>query len=297
MQRKAPFVYILMLLSLSSVLANAAEITGTAVAPNTLTLTQNTSGTFDAELTSISGSVPPHPHASPSISYCSSWVIHNDGTVSCSATATFLLTPGRNYSTSPLTSAVTGSVTVSIDPNVPCVAPNNVYTIDEVFTSNSGSGVDFGNGLLTVTQSVTVTVTCNNTALQGCSHGFWMNHAQVWPSAYAGDPEIGSVFTMDAAYAAISHKKFSEALAFTGGPTLVDMAGILMRDAVAGVLNAADPTINYPISTPAGVISDVNAALANGASASTVTAGRNILEAEKNILSGYNEGTCPYNTD
>jgi hypothetical protein len=102
---------------------------------------------------------------------------------------------------------------------------------------------------------------------------------------------------MGPAYAAISNKKFSEALAFAGGPSLVDMAGILMRDAVAAVLNAADPTINYPIGTPAAVISDVNAALANGASAATVTAGRNILESEKNILSAYNEGSCPYNTE
>jgi hypothetical protein len=102
---------------------------------------------------------------------------------------------------------------------------------------------------------------------------------------------------MGPAYAAISNKKFSEALAFTGGPSLVDMAGILMRDAVAAVLNASDPTINYPIGTPAGVISDVNTALANGASAATVTAGRNILEAQKNILSAYNEGSCPYSTE
>jgi hypothetical protein len=297
MRCKAPFAYILMLLVLTSVLAKAAEITGTAVAPSTLTLTQNTNGTFDAEITSISGSVPKNAHASPSISYCSSWAIHSDGTVSCSATSNFLLTPGRNYTTSPLSSAIAGTVSVSVDPGTPCTAPNNVYTINEVFTSNAGSGVDFSGDSLTVTQVVTVTVTCNNATPQGCSHGFWKNHAQVWPSAYSSDPEIGSVFTMGPAYAAISNKKFSEALAFTGGPSLVDMAGILMRDAVAAVLNASDPTINYPIGTPAGVISDVNTALANGAAAATVTAGRNILEAQKNILSAYNEGSCPYSTE
>jgi hypothetical protein len=196
-----------------------------------------------------------------------------------------------------LTSALSGTVTVSVDPDVPCAEPNNVYTINEVFTSNAGSGVDFGGGVLSVTQVVTVTVTCTNATLQGCSHGFWRNHAQVWPVAYSSDPELGTVFTMGPAYSAISNKKFSEALAFTGGPTLVDMARILMRDAVAAVLNAADASINYPIGTPSDVITQVNTALANGASAPTQTEGRNILEAEKNILSAYNEGICPYNTD
>jgi len=53
-----------------------------------------------------------------------------------------------------------------------------------------------------------------------------------------------------------------QALSFKGGSGNTAAARILLRSAVAALLNAAHPSINYP-RTPAGVIADVNAALAS----------------------------------
>jgi hypothetical protein len=54
-----------------------------------------------------------------------------------------------------------------------------------------------------------------------------------------------------------------DALSFNGGPTVSDAAQILLRQAVAALLSAANPSVDYPLST-AQITSQVNTALATG---------------------------------
>ena len=66
-----------------------------------------------------------------------------------------------------------------------------------------------------------------------------------------------------------------------GGATLAEKAIILLRQAIAGVLNASDPDINYQFS-PASVIAAVNAALAAG-DADDMETLKDILEANNEL--------------
>jgi hypothetical protein len=92
---------------------------------------------------------------------------------------------------------------------------------------------------------------------EGCTPGFWKNH----PEAYAGTgysptTTLGSVFTgLPPAYASLT---FDEALDLTGGGL-----DALLRQAVAALLNASSPNVDYPLSA-AEVISLTNAAIASG---------------------------------
>jgi hypothetical protein len=74
------------------------------------------------------------------------------------------------------------------------------------------------------------------------------------------------------------------ALDLPGGSGLKGAEGILLRSAVAALLNAAHPDINYPLTTPE-VINQVNAALA--------TDNRGATLALATTLDGYNNLGCP----
>jgi hypothetical protein len=71
------------------------------------------------------------------------------------------------------------------------------------------------------------------------------------------------------------------ALSYPGGPGVAGGERILLKQAVAAVLNAAHPDINYPLGDdPAAIVAVVNAALAaNSRSGDTTLAG---------TLDGYN---------
>jgi hypothetical protein len=85
------------------------------------------------------------------------------------------------------------------------------------------------------------------------------------------------------AYSSLANVTFDQALNFGGGPTLLDAAKILMRQAVAAVLNAASG-FGYPL-TVQQVINEVNTALA---SCDRVTI---LTEAKR--LDRFNNLTCP----
>ena len=76
------------------------------------------------------------------------------------------------------------------------------------------------------------------------------------------------------------------ALSFQGGTALADAARLLLHHAVAALLNASHPGVDYP-RTPASIIADVNAALASG-SRSTMLALKNQLDSDNNL-------GCPLN--
>ncbi len=97
---------------------------------------------------------------------------------------------------------------------------------------------------------------------QGCSPGYWKNHAASWlPTGYSTGQTVASVFSAGA-YPALAGSSLSVALSFGGGPGLDGAAQILLRAGVAALLNSAHPGVSYPL-TGAEVVAEVNLALAS----------------------------------
>jgi hypothetical protein len=86
-----------------------------------------------------------------------------------------------------------------------------------------------------------------------------------------------------------------DALNYQGGNGTTGAAQILLRAAVAALLNAANPNVDYP-RTVAEVIADVNAALASG-DRSVILALATALDADNNLGCPLNGGAqTPTNT-
>jgi hypothetical protein len=77
-----------------------------------------------------------------------------------------------------------------------------------------------------------------------------------------------------------------DALNYQGGNGVTGGARILLRAAVAALLNASNPSVGYVL-TSSQVIAQVNAALASG--------NRNTLLALASRLDNYNNAGCPLN--
>jgi len=96
---------------------------------------------------------------------------------------------------------------------------------------------------------------------QGCSPGYWKNHAASWPATgYATGSTVGSLFTASA-WPAVDGSTLLAALDFGGGPGAEGAARNLLRAGVAALLNAAHPAVDYPMTSNA-LLDAVNAALA-----------------------------------
>jgi hypothetical protein len=93
------------------------------------------------------------------------------------------------------------------------------------------------------------------------------------------------VFDLPDAYG-LDDTSLLDALSFRGGPTDAAAARILLRQAVAALLNASNPDVEYTMTT-AEIIADVNAALASGDRAT-------MLELASELDSLNNLG-CPLN--
>jgi hypothetical protein len=143
-------------------------------------------------------------------------------------------------------------------------------------TPNSGAVIVFYNSLIPP-------------VLQGCTPGYWKNHEASWAATgYTRSQTIASVFggASAANYASLGSQSLSAGLSFGGGSTLQGGAQILFRAAIAAVLNAAHPGVNYPL-TAAQIIADVNTALA--------TNNRATLIALATTLDNLNNAGCPLN--
>ncbi len=287
-----------MLLSALTGTVWGADITSVSVTSTTITLTQGTTtnNAFTARINSISGSVPPHPHNPAIITYCSEWTSHSDGSVACDTYSNFALTNGRNYSLFAVTSSdnLSSGVTINVDADAPC---NVIYTVPEAFTSAGGNGVDFGNGVLQVTDNVYVTVACSSPAgYQGCSAGYWRNHTGSWPTGYMASTKVSDVFSSAgiSPYAALGGQTLEYTLQHPGGgSTLAGKANVLLFQAIAGVLNAATSAINYSIEPASAIVNDVNNALDNA----RVQNDGSILTTLGTTLDGYNNLGAPVCAD
>ena len=88
----------------------------------------------------------------------------------------------------------------------------------------------------------------------GCTPGFWKNHTDVW-QGYSPTDTIGSVFS--SAPAPFASMTLLEGLSLQGGPGVSGAIEILLRAAIAMVLN------EYP-DYPANKIARTNAAMDSG---------------------------------
>ncbi len=93
---------------------------------------------------------------------------------------------------------------------------------------------------------------------EGNTPGFWKRHQELWVT-YIPSQTLDSVFIIPAVYE-VGSNTLIEALGFGGGGGLPGAARILMRAAVAALLNAAHPEVNYPLSETE-IINQVNNAL------------------------------------
>jgi hypothetical protein len=110
---------------------------------------------------------------------------------------------------------------------------------------------------LTLAQVSTASAACS---LEGLTPGFWKNHTVAWaPTGYSPSQTLGSVFTNSSEYG-LGGVTLLAALSFGGGSGDIGAAKILLRAAVAAILNAQSPDIDYEY-LPADVIGWTNAAL------------------------------------
>ena len=143
------------------------------------------------------------------------------------------------------------------------------------FTTSSGTdltGNDFGN--------------FEPPVFEGCTPGYWKvpQHHDSWvATGFAPDDTLESVFDVPDSLG-LDDTTLVEALSFTGGKGTPGAAEILLRAAVAAVLNAAHPDVSYEF-TLVDVIADVNAALASGHRATMLA-----LAAELDLA---NNAGCP----
>ena len=125
------------------------------------------------------------------------------------------------------------------------------------------------------------------TGTQGCTPGYWKNHTDSWTDTkYAPTDTVGSVFTLPADLSSFSGETLLAALDGAGGPDLNGATEILLRAAVAGLLNATDANVQFS-SGNALIIKHVNAALA--------TENRDTILALATRLDNKNNGAggCP----
>jgi len=120
---------------------------------------------------------------------------------------------------------------------------------------------------------------------EGCGHGYWKNHESEWePTGYAPEDLVGGIFTIPADLDELADDTLADALAYAGGNGVIGAARILLRHAVAGLLNAAHPEVDYPRSVDE-IVSAVNAALASG--------DRRTILACKEEVDQHNSRGCP----
>ena len=94
---------------------------------------------------------------------------------------------------------------------------------------------------------------------EGCTPGYWKNHEEAWVT-YTPTQTVDSVFT--GADPSLGSATLLEALSFQGGDDLVGKQEILLRAAVAALLNSTSG-IDYGVK-PKALINAVNSRLASG---------------------------------
>jgi hypothetical protein len=148
--------------------------------------------------------------------------------------------------------------TTSASPSFTSPQVANVTVLTFELAVSDGFG---GNSTDSVSITVINTDDGNQIGDEGCSPGFWKQHtaATIWgPTGYSSNDLVGGVF--QGMFGVLADDTLEQALHYEGGPGLDGAERILLRAAVAALLNSAHPDIDYP-STSNQVIAKVNEAL------------------------------------
>lgn len=123
----------------------------------------------------------------------------------------------------------------------------------------------------------------------GCTPGYWKNHTDAWPEPQPGDL-VNTQFVNAYKYefkkngvGDLGVQTLLNALSFKGGSDTAGAASILIRTAVASLLNAESPAFIFALS-PEQVRASVDAALFSGDR-------QQMLDLAK-TLDGYNNANC-----
>lgn len=116
------------------------------------------------------------------------------------------------------------------------------------------------------------------TGREGLTPGYWKNHVSAWTAPYASGATLAQVGFTGALSGGTT---LLAALQGGGGPGIAGAQKILYRAAVAALLNAASPTVDYPL-TQAQILAQVNAAVATGNRAG-ILALADTLDAHNNL--------------
>jgi hypothetical protein len=120
---------------------------------------------------------------------------------------------------------------------------------------------------------------------EGCTPGYWKNHEDSWAATgFTPGQSLESVFNVPDGFG-LDDVTLLAALSLSTGPGTQGGAQILLHHAVAALLNASHPGVDYP-RTAASIIADVNAAL---------TGSRAGMIALKDALDADNNLGCPIN--
>lgn len=176
------------------------------------------------------------------------------------------------FATAPFTSATPGTVTGTASTTVTLNTPQGIINIAR---TTDGSQTVIGSGVFNSGPAIKE---FRKVGGEGLTPGFWKNNASkkgasAWTAPYTPSTKLNTIgFVLPGTLGNLTMLK---ALELGGGGI-----NALIRHAVAAVLNAAHPEIDYGIATPAEVIAQVNAAVASGTSA---------INALKDLLEGFNE--------
>jgi hypothetical protein len=203
--------------------------------------------------------------------------ITNTGDINLIITTNEPELPGPN--TLAFGSSITIDVNRAVTPGAPDV--NNTVTV----TATLPAVYELPNIIIK-----SATASCSVPGAEGCTPGFWKNSPNCWCDAYEPTDTLESVFdipcgtTYGTGSYCLGNKTLMQALSFTGGSTVKAKAQILLRAAVAALLNACNGNIDYPLSE-AAIIAAVNDAIDS-------KNGTTILNLAT-LLDDYNNYGCP----
>jgi len=121
------------------------------------------------------------------------------------------------------------------------------------------------------------------TGTEGCTPGYWKNHTDSWSmTSYTTSQTVDSVFT--GADPSLGSQTLLDALSFQGGDDLVGKQEILLRAAVAALLNSS-AGLDYGVQ-PHAIIKAVNGRLAKGNL-------DGIVNLASKLDTRNNQGSCP----
>ena len=160
--------------------------------------------------------------------------------------------------------------TIGIGGSLQCIS--NVYLVIGVGSSftNTANVVVADNEGNAATSSASATIT---STWYGRSPGFWKNHPEAWLSGYTPSMNIQSIFTIPSTLLTSGNLDLDKngvkdtlmaGLGYKGGTTLAGGAQILLRAAVAALLNEAYYGAGYPgENSVSALIARVNSVLAS----------------------------------